>query len=158
MKKLFFIFCILFTIVSCDKNLNYYEQITRDKSITERVDDLNKDSQEIRKSEKGKLTKEELDYMEYEYKIGKGDSYVISYLFDELGVYEIGFDGYFANKEDAKLVLDEFKKEISLTDFGEPQETPRLKRWLKPDKSVTVELDYTDVDKGMAVVTIFANE
>ena len=158
MKKLVFILTSILLISSCENNLSYYEQINKQKTISKRFEDLNKNMQEIRKSEKGKLILEDVDYMEFEYQIGDLDSYIVSYLFDDKGVYEIGFDGYFASSENAKIVMDEFTQEISKTNWGKPEETPRLKRWLNPDKSATVEIDYTDVEKGMAVVTIFANE
>ncbi len=158
MKKLLFYSILILSFISCEQNLSYYEQITKEKPIVGRIKDLNKSMQDVRTAEKAKLIKEDVDYMEYEYKVGKGDSYVISYLFDDKGAYEIGFDGYFANAENAKLVMDAFKDEISMTEFGTPEETPRLIRWMNPDKSITVEIDYTDVDKGLAIVTIFANE
>lgn len=158
MKNLTTILFVVVLVFSCSTDKNYYEQITNKKPLMERVKDINKTTQEIRKEEKGKLIKEDVDYMEYEYEIGEGDTYIISYLFDGKGTYEIGFDGYFAKKEDAQLVLDEFTNEINLSAFGSLQETPRLKRWFNTDKSITIELDYSSVDKGMAVVTIFANE
>ncbi len=158
MKKIVLGFFVCFILFSCTNDKTYYDQITDKKTLTERVKDINKSIAEVRTIEKGKLIQEDVDYMEFEYEIGKGDTYIISYLFDDKGVYEIGFDGYFAKGEDAKLVLDEFTNEINTSGFGKPQETPRLKRWLNANKSVTIELDYTDVDRGMVIVTIFANE
>ncbi|MCB0400632.1 MAG: hypothetical protein KDD41_00970 [Flavobacteriales bacterium] len=158
MKNVIPVILILLVLIACHENETYHDTVHNKKPITERVKDLNKSMKEIRKTEKGKLIKEDVDYMEFEYPIGEGDSYVVSYLFDDKGVFEIGFDGYFAKAEDAQLLLDQFKQDIRAGNFGEEEENPKLIRWLNHSQSVTIELDYHDVDKGMAVVTIFANE
>lgn len=158
MKRLFLSIIVVLLITSCGKNDSYYDQITKKKSITERIEDLNKSVGEIRKAEKGKLMEEGPEFLEFEYTIGENDTYVISYLFDDKGCYEIGFDGYFEKEEDAQLVLDGFKNEISKTSYGKPEEAHHLARWLSSDESVSIELDYMEVSKGMVIVTIFANE
>lgn len=117
MKKISLTIIVLLLLFSCGKEKTYYEIFNKRKTITERVSDLNKDLNEVRKIETGKITREDIDYLEYEYPIGEGDSYVVSYLFDQKGCYEIGIDGYFATQENAIQLLNEFKSELTIT-FG----------------------------------------
>lgn len=157
MKKLIYI-TILLLIVSCDSaTKSYYEQISSEKSFTERVNDINKTLEEVRKEESGKLINEGLDRLKYEFEVGKGDRYIVTYLFDEKGCFEIGFDGYFANKEDVLIVLDGFKSEIDLTKY-KLEESTNLYRYSDKKNSLTLEIDYANADKGMALAVIFANE
>lgn len=157
MKKLVYIF-ILLLIVGCDSaTKNYYEQISSDKTFTKRINNINKTIEDVRKEEKGKLINEGLDRLKYEYEVGKGDRYIITYLFDEKGCYEIGFDGYFAKQEDVVLVLDGFKSEIDLNSY-KLEESDDLYRYSNSNESLTLELDYVNADKGMALAVIFANE
>lgn len=157
MKKLVYIF-ILLLIVGCDSaTKNYYEQISSDKTFTKRINDINKTIEDVRKEEKGKLINEGLGRLKYEYEVGKGDRYIITYLFDEKGCYEIGFDGYFAKQEDVVLVLDGFKSEIDLNSY-KLEESDDLYRYSNSNESLTLELDYVNADKGMALAVIFANE
>lgn len=157
MKKLIYISLFLF-IVSCESaTKNYYEQIATKKPFTERINDINKTIEEVRKEEDGKLINEGLDRLKYEFEIGKGDRYVVTYLFDEKGCFEIGFDGYFANKEDVLIVLDGFKSEIDLTKY-KLEESTNLFRYGNNQNSLTLEIDYANADKGMALAVIFANE
>ena len=157
MKKLIYISLFLL-IVSCESTTkNYYEQVITNKSFSDRIDDINKTIDEIRKEENGKLINEGLDRLKYEFEVGKGDRYIITYLFDEKGCFEIGFDGYFANKEDVVLVLDGFKSEIDLTKY-KLEESNNLFRYSDQDNFLTLEIDYENADKGMALAVIFANE
>ena len=161
MKNIFiysFLFIISFLLPSCESNKTYYEQLTKDKAIYSRVSDLNKTIDIIRKEEKGKLINEGLDKLKYEYSIGNNDRYIITYLFDEKGCYEIAFDGYFEKELDAQNVVDGINTEMCSTTFGTPEESNSLYRWRNPDKSVWVELDYKDTSRGILVITIQANE
>ncbi len=155
-----YLFLVITSLVmfSCDNNKTYYEQLTNDKAIYSRVSDLNKPIATIRKEEKGKLINEGLDKLKYEYTIGNTDRYIITYLFDEKGCYEIAFDGYFEKELDAQNVVDGVKTEMNATPFGNPEESNSLYRWRNPDKSVWVELDYKDTSRGILVITIQANE
>ena len=152
------LFIISLVMFSCDNHKTYYEQLTNDKAIYNRVNDLNKSIATIRKEEKGKLINEGLDKLKYEYSIGSSDRYIITYLFDEKGCYEIAFDGYFEKEEDTQNVVDGIKTEMSATNFATPEEANNLCRWRNPDKSVWVELDYKDASRGILVITIQANE
>ncbi len=148
---------IVLLLVSCGNNGTYYEQISENKTVINRVSDLNKSISEIRKSEKGKIVKEGIDFLEYEYPIGNNDSYVVSYFFDDKGCYEVSMDCYFAKKDDAEIVKDGFKNEISQSVYGTPTEDNGLYRWKNSDESVSIELDYINTDRGMLVLTIMAN-
>lgn len=155
-----YIFLVITSLVmfSCDSHKTYYEQLTNDKAIYSRVSDLNKSIDVVRKEEKGKLINEGLDKLKYEYSVGSNDRYIITYLFDDKGCYEIAFDGYFEKELDAQNVVDGVKTEMSATPFGIPEEANNLCRWRNPDKSVWVELDYKDTARGILVITIQANE
>jgi hypothetical protein len=145
-------------IFSCGDVGSYYEQISENKTIVNRVSDLNKSIDNIRKEESGNPIKEGLDFLEYEYAIGDNDSYVVSYIFDEKGCFEIGIDCYFATKEDAINVLEGFKSEINTSPYGAAEEDNNLCRWKSKDESVSIELDYENTERGMLVLTIMANE
>lgn len=157
-KSLFISFCI-FILISCnDSSKPYFEQIISDKPFSERVKDLNKGIEVIRKEEKGKLINEGLDRLKYEYEIGKNDRYIITYIFDEKGCFEISFDGYFEKEEDVKKVLGGFTEELNLNVFNVPEEDNNLVRFKSKDKSITVEFDYQNSKRGIAKAVIFANE
>ncbi|MBI2280032.1 MAG: hypothetical protein HYU68_05020 [Bacteroidetes bacterium] len=159
-----FIKTILLTIIvfsySCTGNDSYFEQITKVKTINERVLDLNKSLTEVRKSEKkSSLVKEDEDYLEYEYPIGDNDSYKTTYFFDAAGCYEVGLDTYFSLENDAVDVLNEIKAVFeNHPDFGTPSNTNSLYEWNSKDGLVSVELDYVNQDRGMISLTIFANQ
>lgn len=157
--KVIILFAIVFTF-SCSGNDSYYKQITKVKTINERVLDVNKSLTAIRKSEKkSSLIKEDEDYLEYEYPIGANDSYKTTYFFDAAGCYEVGLDTYFSLESDAVDVLNEIKAVIEKTpNFGEPTNTNSLYEWNSKDGLISVELDYINQDRGMISLTIFANQ
>lgn len=160
MKKLFpfIIILTLVVFVSCDSNKTYYEQFNNDKPITSRVLDLNKSLEDIRKEEKGTLIKEDVSLLKFVYEIGKSDTYIISYLFDEKGCYEIGIDGYFELEKDAVKVVEGIQTEMNKSKYGVGTDDNYLNRWKNEDKSISIELDYKDTARGLFLVTIFANE
>ncbi len=162
MKSIFKItgLVIVIFLLSCSGNDSYYRQLTKVKSISERIADLNKTLPEIRKSEKkSSLIKEEEDYLEFEYPIGENDSYKTTYFFDAAGCYEVGLDTYFSLETDATEVLNEIKTAIETnTNFGVPTNTNSLYEWSSKDGLVSVELDYLNQDKGMIRLTVFANQ
>lgn len=160
MKKLlpFIIVILLVSNFSCTENKTYYQQFKSDKAFVSRILDLNKTFDEIRKAEKGKLIKEDVNFLEFVYKIGKNDTYVVSYLFDEKGCYEIGIDGYFELEKDAQNVVEGIQKEMSESKYGKGVEDNNLNQWKSEDKSISIELDYKDTSRGLFLATIFANE
>ena len=108
MKKIIpttFFLLLISILVSCGGKGSYFEQFSNDKKFTSRIDDLNKTIDEIRAKEKGSLIKEDLYYLEYSYGIGKSDSYVISYRFDEKGCYEVAIYSYFIEEANTKNVI-----------------------------------------------------
>ena len=110
MKKfipLFLFFIIILT--SCGGNGSYYEQFTNDKALTSRVLDLNQTIDDIRKVEKGKLIRDDINLLKYVYEIGKNDTYQVTYQFDEKGCWEIGIDCYFEKEDDAQNVVNGIK-------------------------------------------------
>ncbi len=152
------IVCALMFIMSCGEKGSYYEQITKEKSITSRIVDLNKTIDEIRIQENGTLIKDGINIIKYVYYIGDGDTYIVSYLFDEKGCFEIGLKSYFGLEEDTKNVLEGFKTEINSSEFILASDDNYLYRWLNANKSVSIEIDYKDTSRGLLVVSIFANE
>ena len=149
---------IITILISCGKKESYYEQFTNDKAFTSRVLDLNKTIDEIRAIEKGKLIKDDISLLKYVYEIGKSDTYIVSYLFDEKGCYEIGIDSYFELETDAQNVIDGIKLSMEIPEYETRTEDNNLCRWKNSNESISVELDYKDTARGLFLVTIFANE
>ena len=150
-------FCLLIIFSCNDSKKPYTEQIMADKPFTDRINDLNKDIETIRKEEQGKLINEGLDRLKYEYEIGKNDKYIITYIFDEKGCFEISFDGYFEKEEDVNKVLESFTKELNLNLFEVPEEDNNLVRLKSLDKKFTIEFDYKNSTRGIAKAMVFAN-
>ena len=168
-KRIYFIVLGVFVILSVglfilnDSSLNsftttYYEQFSHDKPFTSRIDDLNKTIDEIRTIEKGKIIKDDIDLLKYVYDIGKSDTYIVSYLFDEKGCYEIGIDGYFGLEEDAVTVVTGIKEEMLTTRYSKGVDDNSLCRWKNSEGSISIELDYKDTSRGLFIATIFANQ
>jgi hypothetical protein len=145
-------------LVSCGGKGTYFEQFSENKTITNRILDLNKTIDQIRVEEQGNLIKEDRNYLEYVYEVGESDSYIISYRFDEKGCFEVGIDGYFVEETNAKNVVDGIISEINASKFGSLKEDNFLCRWKNSDESVSVELDYSKTKRGEFIATIFANE
>lgn len=161
MKNITLLISILVVVlVGCNQEKTYYDQLIKDKSITERVGELNKTLTEIRKTEnKSALIKEEEDYLEYEYKIGFDETYNVTYFFDVAGCYEVGLDTYFSKEVDAQIVMEKIKEEIENSNkFKLKTDANQLIEWSSKDGLSSVELDYENLNKGMVSFTVFANE
>jgi len=161
MKKILtpaIVLILLAFAVSCDNVGSYYEQFSKDKGFTSRINDINKPIDEIRSNEKGKLILDDIDLLKYVYKIGNNDTYQITYLFDEKGCYEIGVDGYFELEVDANNVVDGIKKEMATAEYSSGTEDNNLCRWKNANETISIELDYKDTSRGLFIATIFANE
>jgi hypothetical protein len=161
MRKFITVFSLLFALAllaSCGGKGTYYEQFVSDKNASSRVLDLNKSLEEIRSIEKGKLIKDDINLLKYVYEIGKNDTYIVSYLFDEKGCWEVGIDTYFEKEEDAQNLVDGIKAEISGTDYGAPSEDNNLCRWKSPSESASIELDYVNLGRGLVILTIMADK
>jgi len=149
---------LILLIVSCGGLGSYYEQFTNDKPFINRISDLNKTIEEIRTTEKGKLIKDDIGLLKYVYEIGKNDTYVVSYLFDEKGCYEIGIDGYFEMENETNNVVSGIKLEMEKSEYEKSSDENYLSRWKNTDGSTSIELDYKDTSRGLFIATIFANE
>jgi len=145
-------------LVACGGKGSYFEQFSDDKTFSSRILDLNKSIDQIRVEEQGHLIKEDLNYLEYVYEVGKSDSYVIAYRFDDKGCFEIGVYSYFVDEINAQIVVDGIKSEMNTSSYGAPKEDNYLCRWKNSDESISVELDYTKTKRGEFIATIFANE
>ena len=152
------IFVILTCMVSCSGVSSYYEQFTKDKAFTSRIADIDKTIEEVRTFEEVKIVKDDVSILKYVYEIGKNDTYIISYLFDGKGCYEIGIDAYFGKEEDASNVVDGIKSEMAASEYELVSEDNSLCRWKKADGSISIEIDYKDTSRGLFIATIFANE
>jgi hypothetical protein len=161
MKNITLLISLLVVVfVGCNQEKTYYDQLIKNKTITERIVELNKTLTEIRKTEdKSALIKEEEDYLEYEYKIGVDETYSITYFFDVAGCYEVGLDTYFNNEVDAQLVMEKIKEAIENSNqFKLKTDSNQLYEWSSNDGLASVELDYENLNKGMVSFTVFANE
>jgi hypothetical protein len=154
-------FSIVFLcVISCGELGSSYEQITSFKTTKQRINNLNKSMKEVKQSEeKAALSREENDYLEYEYPIREDESYVMSYRFDDAGCFEIGLDTYFNKQKEAQNVIDGIIKAInSEGSYGEPEIDNDIYRWEASDNAVRIELDCQNVERGMISLTIFATE
>ena len=159
-KNVFYTIALILTVIviSCGGKESYYEQFTNDKSCTDRISSLNKHIDEIRAVEKGKLIKDDVTLLKYVYDIGKNDTYIVSYLFDEKGCWEVGIDSYFEKAEDAQSLVNGIKAEISSSVYGNPIEDNNLCRWKNPNGLASIELDYANTARGIVIITIMADE
>lgn len=157
-KRIAFTVVILFvTLISCNKSKTYSEQFNTDKPFVSRILDLNKSLEEIRLEEKGTLITENIDLLKFVYDIGKNDTYVVSYLFDEKGCFEIGIDGYFEFEKDAIDVVTGIRTVMGESAYGKGTADNNLNQWKNEDKSISIELDYKNTSRGLFIATIFAN-
>lgn len=152
------ILLIITVFFSCGGKGTYYDQFSKPKTFSSRILDLNKSIDEIRIEEKGNLVKEDLHLLKYAYEVGDDDSYIISYVFDEKGCYEIGIDAYFGLEEDANNVVKGIKTEMNSSEYGDAVENNNFCRWNNTNGSISVELDYQKTARGEFLATIFANE
>jgi len=153
----FLTFSFLF---SCGGDETSYEQITSLKTISQRVADLNKSIIEIKQlEEKAALSKQNNDYLEYEYPIREDEMYVLSYRFDDAGCFEIGLDTYFNQQKEAQNVVNGIITDLSIDkSLKAPSKEINIYRWKSLDEKITIELDFQHTKRGMISITIFANE
>ena len=161
MNKLNLILIItLLSIISCGEMGSSYDQIIALKTTSQRVYDLDKSMDEIRQSEeKEALSREENDYLEYEYPIRMDESYIVSYRFDEAGCFEVGLDIYFNEQKEVQSVVDGIIEDLGTDEkYGAPQKETDFYRWESSDGAITIELDIQHIERGMIALTIFATE
>jgi len=154
------IIILLISLFSCGEVGTSYEQVTALKTISERVQDLNKSAADIKQiEEKAALSKQNNDFLEYEYPIREDEMYVVSYRFDDSGCFEIGVDVYFDKEKEAQNVLMGIIKDLTQNNsFNYVGEENNIHRWETANKKALIELDFQHVERGMIAITIFANE
>ena len=159
-KQSLIILIAILTIISCGEVGTSYNQITAIKTTTQRIDNLNKSMDDIRQSEeKEALSREENDYLEYEYPIRMDESYIVSYRFDEAGCFEVGLDVYFNEQKEVQLIVDGIIEELNSNgNFGNPQKEINFYRWETSDGAKAIELEIQHIERGMIALTIFATE
>lgn len=165
MKKLVYspILVLLLFVVSCQSNKksdNYYEQINKKATAEELMQRINLSIDKVAKKEKKKnLVEQDSDLLVYKYELSESDFYELTYVFDELGCFEVGLDFQVNNKEQFGILKEAYTKQFNgLKDFKLEDDTNGLARWLKNDESITIELDYALQEDGILALTIFANE
>jgi len=165
MKKLVYspILVLLLFVVSCQSNKksdSYYEQINKKATAEELIQRINLSIDKVAKKEKKKnLVEQDSDLLVYKYELSESDFYELTYVFDELGCFEVGLDFQVNNKEQFGILKEAYTKQFNeLKDFKLEDDTNGLARWLKNDESITIELDYALQEDGILALTIFANE
>lgn len=165
MKKLVYspILVLLLFVVSCQSNKkseSYYEQINKKATAEELMQRINLSIDKVAKEEKKKnLVEQDSDLLVYKYELSESDFYELTYVFDELGCFEVGLDFQVNNKEQFGILKEAYTKQFNeLKDFKLEDDTNGLARWLKNDESITIELDYALQEDGILALTIFANE
>jgi hypothetical protein len=157
-KNVFLILLGLISWTSCSDKDPYYEKFSSPKKFTDRTLDLNKSMNQIQMEEKGLLLKENVNYLEYLSEIGESDSYIIAYRFDSKGCFEVAIYAYFVEELNAKNLINKIKEELTLSKYGPPKEDNFLSRWNNSNESISIEIDYSKMEKGEFIATIFANE
>lgn len=165
MKKLVYspILVLLLFVVSCQsdkKSDSYYEQINKKATAEELMQRINLSVDKVAKEEKKKnLVEQDNDLLVYKYELSESDFYKLTYVFDELGCFEVGLDFQINNKEQFGILKEAYTKQINeLKDFKLVDDANGLARWLKNDESISIELDFALQEDGILVLTIFANE
>ena len=165
MKKIVYspILVLLFFVVSCQSNKksdSYYEQINKKATAEELMQRINLSIDKVAKKEKKKnLVEQDSDLLVYKYELNESDFYELTYVFDELGCFEVGLDFQVNNKEQFGILKEAYTKQFNeLTDFKLEDDANGLSRWLKNNESITIELDYALQEDGILALTIFANE
>ena len=165
MKKIVYspILVLLLFVLSCHsdkKSDSYYEQINKKATLEELMQRINLSIDKVAKEEKKKnLVEQDSDLLVYKYKLSESDFYELTYVFDELGCFEVGLDFQVNNKEQFGILKEAYTKQFNgLKDFKLEDDTNGLARWLKNDESITIELDYALQEDGILALTIFANE
>lgn len=165
MKKIVYspIIVLLLFVVSCQsdkKSDSYYEQMNKKATVEELLQRINLSIDKVAKKEKKKnLIEQDDDLLVYKYELSESDFYELTYVFDELGCFEVGIDFQVNNKEQFGVLKEAYTKQFNeLKDFKLEDDANGLARWLKNDESITIELDYALQEDGVLALTIFANE
>lgn len=154
---------MLLVAVSCQsdkKAENYYEQINKHATAEELIQRVNLPIDEVAKKEKKKnLIQQDGDLLVYKYEWNETDFYELTYVFDELGCFEVGMDFQVNDKEQFNILKEAYTKYFSkLKNFSLENDANGLIRWHKADESITIDLDYALQEDGILAITIFANE
>ena len=154
MKKLFLIFILALFVISCDEESQ--NQIAGLRTITQRVEDLNKTKEEIKAIEEtAALMKEENSLLEYEYPIRLDESYVTTYRFKNNKCYEIKMDTYLNQVAHAKKVQHEVISYINKNGtFSKTTLKKGIYHWESEDKHVFIDLNIQNIERGIVNLTI----
>lgn len=155
-KQVIFLIAIL-NVISCGEVGTTYEQITAIKTISQRIEDINKTKTELKNSEDiVALISEEPLYLEFEYPVKENESYVIKYRFDDSGCYEIKLDTYFNKQDDAQKVLEAIVKDLEVnTTLGIPKKELDFYRW--QNSKISIEINIQLIERGIISLTILNN-
>lgn len=155
-KQIVFVIAILI-VGSCGEVGSSYEQVTAIKTVSQRLNDINKTITEIKNSEdQAALVLEEPLYLEYEYPIRENEYYVVSYRVDDSGCFKIKIDTYFNKQQDAEKVAEAIIKDIQVNSgFGMPQKELNIYLWEKSNRKISIELNIQHIERGMISLTIF---
>jgi len=162
--KYILVLLIITTGISCNDelpeeldNLYFSKIIKTDKGMIRGVY-LNEKIDQIKKREKNKaIVTETESILEYQYTLKEKGTYVVTYLFDNRGCYEIDVDLFLTSAEfvmEAKSTL----KAYFDGKYDLPNEDESLWTWKNKQKTATIELDYLNEAEGEIMLTIFANE
>lgn len=157
MKKQLFFFIAILLLVSCGDIGTSYELVTAIKTVSKRVNDINKTIPEIKNSEDQlALVIDEPLYLEYEYPMRENESYVVKYRFNASGCFEIKLDTYFNQQNDTRKVFDEIVKDLNVnTTFEETKKGIDFFRWENSNSKTVVELDAQHIERGIISISIF---
>lgn len=155
-KQAIFLIAIL-NVISCGEVGTSYEQVTAIKTVSQRLNDINKTITEIKNLEdQVALVLEEPFYLEYEYPVRENESYVTKYHFDDSGCFKIKIDTYFNKQGDAEKITEAIIKDLQVnSSFGTPQKEFNLYLWEKSNSKISIELNIQHIERGTISLTIF---
>jgi hypothetical protein len=158
-QLIYILICSSLCFVSCGEAGTTYEQISSIKTISQRVPDLNKSVDEIKKIEdEDALSREERFYIEYDYPIREDEFYVVSYRFNDITCSQIGLGIYLNKPSDAQKIVSAIIEDLSINvNFGRPKNNNDIYQWNDINNFVTIELNVQFIERGVVKVTIFSN-
>ncbi len=156
MKKFLFPLLLLFVgITGCDDST-----VDNIRSVSERINDLNKSRDEIKDMEDPAALMKEDDYLlEYEYPVRENESYVVTYRFRNDKCFEVKLDTYLDKESYTKKIQQEVLTDMANnTSFDKTKFKNDNYTWLSNDKKITVQLKTQNIERGTINLSVVINQ
>lgn len=150
MKKITLVCTLIMLVglVSCDEESQ--QRIAEVKTVSERIKDLHKSSEEIKSLEDdAALMRDEEYLLEYEYPVRETESYVVTYRFNNDACFEIKMDTYLNKEIYAKKVMKEVLTDMANNDnFKKTAYKNEGYHWSSSDGGIEVVLKTHNIERG----------